>query len=125
MADQAKFATLLATAFDQSPLAPGDFFEFVQVSLVAPTQELVSRDGMMGAGLNMRTGPICRTTADAAKVLDAIAGYDVPHKVALAGVCPLCERSARTRFRPYRIISLPMIRFAVASMRSSSFSRRA
>ncbi len=27
MADQAKFATLLATAFDQSPLTTGDFFE--------------------------------------------------------------------------------------------------
>ncbi len=43
---------------------------------LAPTQELVSRDGMMGAGLNMRTGPICRTVLDAAKVLDVIAGYD-------------------------------------------------
>ena len=43
---------------------------------LAPTQELVSRDGMMGAGLNTRTGPICRTAVDAAKVLDVIAGYD-------------------------------------------------
>ena len=43
---------------------------------LAPTQELVSRDGMIGAGLNMRTGPICRTVADAARILDAIAGYD-------------------------------------------------
>jgi Asp-tRNA(Asn)/Glu-tRNA(Gln) amidotransferase A subunit family amidase len=43
---------------------------------LAPTQELVSRDGMMGAGLNMRTGPLCRTVEDAARVLDAIAGYD-------------------------------------------------
>ena len=43
---------------------------------LAPTQELVSRDGMMGAGLNMRTGPICRSVADAAKILDVIAGYD-------------------------------------------------
>ena len=43
---------------------------------LAPTQELVSRDGMMGAGLNMRTGPLCRTVQDAAKVLDVIAGYD-------------------------------------------------
>ena len=43
---------------------------------LAPTQELVSRDGMMGAGLNMRTGPICRNVADAAKILDVIAGYD-------------------------------------------------
>jgi Asp-tRNA(Asn)/Glu-tRNA(Gln) amidotransferase A subunit family amidase len=43
---------------------------------IAPTQELVSRDGMMGAGLNMRTGPICRSVTDAAKILDVIAGYD-------------------------------------------------
>src|SRR5881397_362831 len=43
---------------------------------LAPTQELVSRDGMMGAGLNTRTGPVCRTVQDAAKVLDVIAGYD-------------------------------------------------
>lgn len=43
---------------------------------IAPTQELVSRDGMIGAGLNTRTGPICRTVADAARVLDVIAGYD-------------------------------------------------
>jgi Asp-tRNA(Asn)/Glu-tRNA(Gln) amidotransferase A subunit family amidase len=43
---------------------------------LAPTQELVSRDGMMGAGLNMRVGPMCRTVQDAARVLDAFAGYD-------------------------------------------------
>jgi amidase len=43
---------------------------------LAPTQELVSRDGMMGAGLNTRVGPVCRTVQDTAKVLDAIAGYD-------------------------------------------------
>ncbi len=43
---------------------------------LAPTQELVSRDGMMGAGLNTRIGPICRTVQDTARVLDVIAGYD-------------------------------------------------
>jgi Asp-tRNA(Asn)/Glu-tRNA(Gln) amidotransferase A subunit family amidase len=43
---------------------------------LAPTQELVSRDGMIGAGLVMRVGPICRTVEDTAKVLDAYAGYD-------------------------------------------------
>ena len=43
---------------------------------LAPTEELVSRKGMMGAGLSMRTGPICRTVPDAAKILDVIAGYD-------------------------------------------------
>jgi amidase len=43
---------------------------------LAPTLDLVSRKGMMGAGLNMRTGPICRNVQDAAKILDVIAGYD-------------------------------------------------
>ena len=43
---------------------------------IAPTQELVSRDGMLEAGLHTRIGPLCRTVADAAKVLDVIAGYD-------------------------------------------------
>jgi amidase len=43
---------------------------------LAPTQGLVSRKGMIGAGLNMRTGPICRNVQDAAKILDVIAGYD-------------------------------------------------
>ena len=38
----------------------------LQGLVLAPTQELVSRDGMMGAGLNTRTGPICRTVQDAA-----------------------------------------------------------
>lgn len=43
---------------------------------LAPTQELVSRNGLYGAGYNTRTGPICRTVKDAARVLDVIAGYD-------------------------------------------------
>ncbi len=43
---------------------------------LAPTEELVSRKGMMGTGLSMRTGPICRNVQDAAAVLDVIAGYD-------------------------------------------------
>ncbi len=43
---------------------------------IAPTQELVSRDGMIGSGLVMRVGPICRTVEDTAKILDAYAGYD-------------------------------------------------
>jgi Asp-tRNA(Asn)/Glu-tRNA(Gln) amidotransferase A subunit family amidase len=43
---------------------------------LAPTEELVSRKGMMGAGLSMRTGPICRNVPDAARILDVIAGYD-------------------------------------------------
>lgn len=43
---------------------------------IEPTQELVSRRGMIGQGLNTRTGPMCRTVADAARLLDVIAGYD-------------------------------------------------
>jgi amidase len=43
---------------------------------LAPTQELVSRDGMIGSGLVMRVGPMCRTVQDTARVLDAFAGYD-------------------------------------------------
>jgi amidase len=43
---------------------------------LAPTQELVSRDGMVGAGLNTRVGPLCRTVKDTARVLEVIAGYD-------------------------------------------------
>lgn len=43
---------------------------------IAPTQELVSRKGMIDMGINTRVGPICRTVEDAARVLDAIAGYD-------------------------------------------------
>src|SRR5882762_4843772 len=43
---------------------------------LAPTQQLVSRDGMVGAALNTRVGPLCRTVKDAARVLEVIAGYD-------------------------------------------------
>jgi amidase len=44
---------------------------------LSPSQGLVSRDGMIGAGpLNDRVGPACRTVEDAARVLDVIAGYD-------------------------------------------------
>src|SRR5437660_5072431 len=43
---------------------------------LAPTQELVSRYGMIGAALNTRVGPLCRTVQDVARVLEVIAGYD-------------------------------------------------
>ena len=61
---------------------------------LAPTQELVSRDGMMGAGLNTRTGPVCRTVQDAAKVLDVIAGYDPKDELTVFSV-------GRKPSRPY------------------------
>jgi Asp-tRNA(Asn)/Glu-tRNA(Gln) amidotransferase A subunit family amidase len=43
---------------------------------LAPTRELVSADGMIQQGLTTRVGPICRTVADTAKILDAYAGFD-------------------------------------------------
>jgi amidase len=44
---------------------------------ISPTQELVSRDGMVPASfMNDRVGPICRNVEDAARILDAYAGYD-------------------------------------------------
>lgn len=43
----------------------------------APTQELVSRAGMIRASaMNDRVGPLCRNVQDVAKILDVIAGYD-------------------------------------------------
>ncbi|HEY3044864.1 MAG TPA: amidase, partial [Vicinamibacterales bacterium] len=61
---------------------------------LAPTQELVSRDGMMGAGLNMRVGPLCRTVQDTAKVFDVIAGYDPKDELTVFSV-------GRTPSQPY------------------------
>jgi Asp-tRNA(Asn)/Glu-tRNA(Gln) amidotransferase A subunit family amidase len=44
---------------------------------LAPTQELVSRAGMIPASyMNDRVGPMCRTVEDVARLLDVIAGYD-------------------------------------------------
>src|SRR5215471_14766185 len=61
---------------------------------LAPTQELVSRKGMMGAGLNMRTGPICRTVRDTAKILGVIAGYDPRDEMTVFSI-------GRTPAQPY------------------------
>ncbi|MDR3415110.1 MAG: amidase [Nevskia sp.] len=44
---------------------------------LAPTQELVSRAGMIPASfMNDRVGPICRSVTDVVRILDVIAGYD-------------------------------------------------
>jgi Asp-tRNA(Asn)/Glu-tRNA(Gln) amidotransferase A subunit family amidase len=53
--------------------APAHYANTVGIS---PTQELVSRVGMINIGINTRTGPIARTVDDAARVLSVIAGYD-------------------------------------------------
>ena len=61
---------------------------------IAPTQELVSRHGMIGAGINTRVGPICRTVQDAARILDAISGYDAKDELTVFSV-------GRTPTKPY------------------------
>jgi Asp-tRNA(Asn)/Glu-tRNA(Gln) amidotransferase A subunit family amidase len=53
---------------------------------IAPTQELVSRDGMIQPGINTRVGPICRTVQDAAKILTAYAGYDAKDELTVYSV---------------------------------------
>jgi amidase len=54
---------------------------------LAPTQELVSRDGMIPASfMNDRVGPICRTVEDVARILDVIAGYDPKDELTAFGV---------------------------------------
>jgi amidase len=62
---------------------------------LAPTQELVSRDGMLASGINTRVGPLCRTVKDAARVLEVIAGYDPKDELTAFSV-------GRTPTEPYR-----------------------
>ena len=63
---------------------------------LAPTQELVSRDGMFDAGYNTRVGPVCRTVKDVAKVLDVIAGYDPKDELTVFSVGRLPSSSYST-----------------------------
>ncbi len=67
---------------------------------LAPTQELVSRDGMVNIGLNTRTGPIARTVEDAARVLSVIAGYDPKDEMTAFAI-------GRTPDRPYETFARP------------------
>ncbi len=59
---------------------------------ISPTQELVSRVGMMNIGLNTRIGPICRTVEDAARILTVIAGYDPKDEMTAFNVGRLPEQ---------------------------------
>jgi amidase len=59
---------------------------------IAGTQELVSRDGMIGAGTNTRCGPICRTVEDAARILTVIAGYDPKDEMTAFSIGRLPEK---------------------------------
>jgi len=79
---------------------------------ISPTQELVSRVGMMNIGLNTRIGPICRTVEDAARILTVIAGYDPKDEMTAFNV-------GRTPDQPYESFthtkSLQGIRIGVVS----------
>ncbi len=63
--------------------APAQYNNAVGIS---PTQELVSRHGMINIGLNTRVGPIARTVEDAARVLTVIAGFDPKDEMTAFGV---------------------------------------
>jgi amidase len=67
---------------------------------IAPTQELVSREGMSGTGVNMRTGPICKTVEDAARLLTVMAGYDARDSMTAFNV-------GRTPAEPYQTFAKP------------------
>lgn len=59
---------------------------------IAPTQELVSRKGMINIGINTRVGPIARTVEDAARVLTVIAGYDSKDEMTAFAIGRLPEK---------------------------------
>jgi Asp-tRNA(Asn)/Glu-tRNA(Gln) amidotransferase A subunit family amidase len=63
--------------------APAQYANAVGIS---PTQELVSRHGMINIGLNTRIGPIARTVEDAARVLTVIGGYDPKDEMTAFGI---------------------------------------
>lgn len=69
---------------------------------VAPTEELVSRNGMIAASfMNDRVGPMCRTVADAARVLDVIAGYDPKDELTAFGI----DRMPPASYQTYAAVS--------------------
>jgi len=65
---------------------------FANIVGMAPTQELVSRTGMINPGLNTRGGPAARTVEDAARVLSVIAGYDAADELTAFAVGRLPEQ---------------------------------
>jgi len=67
---------------------------------LAPTQELVSRVGLIGAGVNTRVGPIARTVEDAARILTVIAGYDPKDEMTAFSL-------GRTPKQPYETFAHP------------------
>jgi Asp-tRNA(Asn)/Glu-tRNA(Gln) amidotransferase A subunit family amidase len=73
--------------------APAEYANTIGIS---PTQELVSRIGMMNIGLNTRVGPIARTVEDAARVLSVIAGYDPKDELTAFGVGRMPDKPYET-----------------------------
>lgn len=70
---------------------------------IAATQELVSRDGMVQIGINTRVGPICRTVADTARVLDVIAGYDPKDELTAFTVGRMPDQPYLSYAKPQRL----------------------
>lgn len=75
---------------------------------LAPTQQLVSQDGMILKGFNHRVGPICRSVRDAARLLDVIAGYDPKDEITAFSVGrtppqPYSTFASETRLESVRI----------------------
>ncbi len=87
----------LAEETGPSVRAPAQYANAVGL---APTQELVSRVGMVNIGLNTRTGPIARTVEDAARILTVIAGYDPKDEMTAFAV-------GRTPDQPYESFAQP------------------
>jgi Asp-tRNA(Asn)/Glu-tRNA(Gln) amidotransferase A subunit family amidase len=59
---------------------------------LSPTQELISRAGMSGPGIEVRQGPICRKVEDVAKVLGAVVGYDAKDPMTAFSIGRLAEQ---------------------------------
>ena len=70
---------------------------------IAPTEELVSRDGMIQAGINTRVGPICRNVEDVARVLQVIAGYDPKDELTVFSMGRLPSKPYETFARQTRL----------------------
>ena len=63
---------------------------------IAPTQQLVSQDGMIAKAFNHRVGAICRNVKDIAKVLQVIAGYDPKDEITAFAVGRMPENAYET-----------------------------
>ncbi|MCP5146329.1 MAG: amidase [Gammaproteobacteria bacterium] len=74
---------------------------------LAPTQELVSRAGMIRASfMNDRVGPMCRNVQDVALLLDAMAGFDPADELTAFAVGHMPSQSYAESARPQRLDGL-------------------